>query len=402
MLSLEALQKWFEQVEPQLEVEPLVSSLLENFLAVGRCDWGYLLARDEDTGRFRLIRSAGAIPRESPREVEARALALLAGAGGPTVTSELPADSPLRFAVEKLAAMFLFEKNGECVSALQLCIPLEAQEELHFLLCMGRSEELDARTVSFDGEDLALITALWAQGQRFVENAVTHETICKSYSDLVNRIGDAIDSKDAYGRGHSRTVAYYAELIARQMRLSEEEVELVGFAALLHDLGKIPIPNDLLEKDPPLGAANAAILRSYSETGARFLEGVPGLASVIPLIRHQTEWFDGSGYPDGLRGENIPRGARILSVAHRFTAMLSPRAYRRPLRVTTEALNLLRQDEGRQLDPAAVEALIAALGRSEGRRLPAGHEAHERARGYSAPTLGAVFPGSRDEAGGTR
>ena len=153
---------------------------------------------------------------------------------------------------------------------------------------------------------------------------------------------------------HSRRVARLAGSTARQLGLSREDVTRVRRAGAFHDVGKVEIPNEIINKPGPLSEEEFAIVKRHPVAGAQIVArwGDPQLAR---MVRHHHERFDGSGYPDGLAGEEIPIGARIVAVADTFDAVTSSRPYR-PALSRREALALLRREAGSQLDPAVVGA----------------------------------------------
>lgn len=168
-----------------------------------------------------------------------------------------------------------------------------------------------------------------------------------------------IDAKCHYTALHSRHVAEHAVMIAAQLGLPAEEIERVRWAALLHDIGKLSTPGEILDKPGSLAQSEQAILRQHPVESARILEGIRHFQACLPAVRHHHERFDGRGYPDGLSGQSIPIEARILAVADAYDAMTSDRAYR-PAMSESRALQLLRQESGAQFDPVVVAALVEA------------------------------------------
>jgi putative nucleotidyltransferase with HDIG domain len=157
--------------------------------------------------------------------------------------------------------------------------------------------------------------------------------------------------------GHLRRVAGYAAAAARELGLPSAEVERVRRAAAIHDIGKVEMPPGLVNKPGALSPAEFAIVRRHADAGARIAERF-GQADLAPIVRHHHERFDGDGYPDGLAGERIPLGARIVAVADTFDAATSSRPYRATM-AEREALSLLWSEAGRQLDPGVVAAFCA-------------------------------------------
>ncbi|MDQ3812686.1 MAG: HD domain-containing protein [Armatimonadota bacterium] len=203
-----------------------------------------------------------------------------------------------------------------------------------------------------------------AQAGDWLASTLRQERLGLSYRQLVETFAIATDYRDPRRIGHARAVAYYAALIAEEMALSAPEIERVEFAGLLHDLGRILVPDAILQKGAPLTAEELDIVHTCSVTGGEWLSGVEGLQEVATIVRHQGERYDGMGYPDGLSGNAIPLGARILAVALRFSAMTKPRADRPPMSVVGGALEALAADAGSALDPLVVNAFLAAMGRA--------------------------------------
>jgi len=170
----------------------------------------------------------------------------------------------------------------------------------------------------------------------------------------------AVDARDPYTRAHSVSVAAYAVAIGRRMGLSAEAVESLRKAALLHDVGKIGVPDAILTKPGPLTPDEFAAVKRHPEIAIEILGHLSVLADQLPLILHHHERYDGRGYPSGLVGEGIPIGARILAVADALDTMLSQRTYKPAYNVDQVRAELIACS-GRQFDPAVVQATLALL-----------------------------------------
>jgi diguanylate cyclase (GGDEF)-like protein/putative nucleotidyltransferase with HDIG domain len=170
-----------------------------------------------------------------------------------------------------------------------------------------------------------------------------------------------VDARDTYTAGHSRRVQSLALAIGRELDLSEPELDLLGHAALFHDIGKLAIPDAILMKPARLDTDEWRLMRRHADEGARMIDRLGFLSDAVPAIRHHHERFDGTGYPDGLRGEEIPLGARIIHVADALDSMLTSRIYR-PALTEEEALSELKRGVGGQFCPRSVRALEQALG----------------------------------------
>jgi diguanylate cyclase (GGDEF)-like protein len=173
------------------------------------------------------------------------------------------------------------------------------------------------------------------------------------------RLAEAVDARDAFGRSHSRRVGDLAARVAARLGVDPEQVELARLAGSLHDLGKLAIPEEILRKRAPLTAPERRIVERHPQTGFRMLASL-GVDGVATWVLHHHERWDGTGYPDGLEGEAIPLGARIVFAADAFDAMTAERTFGRRLE-THEALDELRRCAGTQFDPRVVDALVAEI-----------------------------------------
>jgi diguanylate cyclase (GGDEF)-like protein/putative nucleotidyltransferase with HDIG domain len=169
-----------------------------------------------------------------------------------------------------------------------------------------------------------------------------------------------VDARDAYTAGHSRRVQQLALAIGRELGLSQAELDLLGHAALFHDIGKLAIPDAILLKPASLTEEEWELMQRHADEGARIIDRLGFLNDAVPAIRHHHERFDGTGYPDGLKGEEIPLGARIIHVADALDSMLTTRIYR-AARPASEALDELRRAAGTQFCPRCVAALERIL-----------------------------------------
>lgn len=183
-----------------------------------------------------------------------------------------------------------------------------------------------------------------------VEKILKHSCL-----DMLTALAAAQDAKDPYMRGHSERIKQYAVKIAQALKLPNEEIEVLEYAAILHDIGKIAVSDVILQKPGRLTAEEMTEVRKHPLVGSEILGQLTLLRSEQPAVRYHHERFDGKGYPDGLKKEHIPLGARILCVADSFDAMTSKRPYRDSLTIE-QAQKELDRCKGTQFDPAIVEA----------------------------------------------
>ena len=185
-----------------------------------------------------------------------------------------------------------------------------------------------------------------------------HALIRNANRATVEALSAAVDARDVYTAGHSRRVAEFCALLAHEMELTASEADVLGLAALLHDLGRVATPQALVHNPDHRTAEERQRMEAHTTIGYRMVSSVPFLAPVATTILHHHENFDGTGYPDGIAGEEIPLAARIVKVADAFDAMTTARAYREP-RPVEWALGELRRKAGSQFDPVVVQALVA-------------------------------------------
>ncbi|WP_210572347.1 HD-GYP domain-containing protein [Streptomyces sp. GESEQ-4] len=201
---------------------------------------------------------------------------------------------------------------------------------------------------------LPMCVSAWVFAQYHRERAAHQATI--------RALVQAVDIKDGYTRGHSERVGHASTMIARELGMDDERVEVLRFAGILHDVGKLGVPTRLLRKDGPLTPEERRVIELHPEYGHEMVRGIAFLGEARAAVLHHHERLDGSGYPYGLVGTQIPECARVVAVADAFDAMTSTRSYRRA-RPVAVALEELRRCAGAQFDPRMVEALVRALAR---------------------------------------
>jgi putative nucleotidyltransferase with HDIG domain len=178
------------------------------------------------------------------------------------------------------------------------------------------------------------------------------------FEQTIGALANAVDARDRYTRGHSNRVSHIAEAMCRVMRLPEPEIEKIKWAGLLHDVGKIGIRDNILLKEGPLDRDERVLMNQHPSIGAEIVAPARQLTEEAPLIRSHHEWFNGSGYPDGIEALDIPLGARILTIADAYEAMTSSRPYRKVALTHEIAIAELQKFSGIQFDPEIVPILV--------------------------------------------
>jgi len=184
----------------------------------------------------------------------------------------------------------------------------------------------------------------------------------QNFLDTIESLSKTLDAKDPYTRGHSSRVAELSVELARELKWPEDKVELLKYIALIHDVGKVAIPERILKKAGALTKEEFDEMKTHSGIGAEVIKNNNFFPGGAAMIKHHHERWDGTGYPDGLKGEEIPEGARILAVADAFDAMTSDRPYRRAMDPAT-ALQEIREGAGSQFDPRMAEAFTRVFHR---------------------------------------
>jgi diguanylate cyclase (GGDEF)-like protein len=179
-------------------------------------------------------------------------------------------------------------------------------------------------------------------------------------NDVIAGLAETLTQRDNYTGEHSEGVLDLVNDVARGLALDEEEVERIQAAALLHDIGKVAIPDEILHKPAKLTDEEWEIMRQHPVTGERILRAIPGLGHIARIVRHEHERYDGGGYPDGISGSEIPIGARIILACDAYQAMTSDRPYRKAM-PHGEAIRELAENAGKQFDPEVTEVLIGCL-----------------------------------------
>jgi putative nucleotidyltransferase with HDIG domain len=237
-----------------------------------------------------------------------------------------------------------------------IVMPIKAREKLVAVI------QLSGKTgkETFNTEDLDLLKILSSQIAFVIQNTDLFKNLQKAYIDTLGALTSAIDAKDSYTLGHSERVTALSVELAKIVAFTPECLENIRIAALLHDIGKIGIPEAILNKPGRLTNEEFEVIKSHPAMGVRILDKVEFLKEIIPIILHHHERFDGRGYPAQLTGDAIPFPARILSIADTFDAMTSDRPYRKALSYQ-EAMDEIIRCKGTQFDPALADCFVQMI-----------------------------------------
>ena len=261
------------------------------------------------------------------------------------------------------------ELSGSFRTTAVLAVPLHAHGRvvgvLQLLNPVGK--------LCFAPEDLDRMRLFAAPLGQAIDNARLYSQLKGQFVDTVTALSEAIEKRDPYTGGHVRRVVHYSLLLGFEMGLGHGELEKLRLAATLHDVGKIAVPDEVLRKPAPLDADEAEVMRRHPVDGADIVSRIRELREILPGVRSHHERLDGTGYPDGLLGPEIPLDARIIAVADTFDAMTSSRPYRAAMKLEEAALEI-EAGSGTQFCPRVVDAFGCLMEKSafsvaEGERL---------------------------------
>jgi len=233
-----------------------------------------------------------------------------------------------------------------------IAVPLQRQDEV-----LGCLFGIDKVVGEFDSVDSKLLNSIANESAIYLENVTLFDDVHGLMMGLLHSLTSAVDAKDAYTCGHSERVALLSRHLAAEIKLSEAQIERIYMAGLLHDVGKIGVPEAVLQKTGKLTPEEFEQMKKHPEIGARILSDIKQVKDILPGVMHHHERYDGKGYPSGLAGENIPQMGRIICLADCFDAMTSNRTYRKALPLEV-ALNEIRRCAGTQFDPLLAEAFL--------------------------------------------
>lgn len=238
-----------------------------------------------------------------------------------------------------------------------MCAPLVNRGKVLGIIYLDSVDKANLYTK----DDLSLLSAMALKAGIALDNAQLYDDMRSQFFNTVETLVRAIQARDHYTSGHSARVSRYALLIAERLGLSTKEKHHLYLTSMLHDIGKIGLPDKLLNRPGKLTEEEIRTVRDHVKVGASMLKALGEMHPIVPLILHHHEAYDGSGYPDGLEGDQIPLISRIVAVADTFDAMTSDRPYRKA-RSRAEAIAELKRCAGKNFDPKVVNVLLEILG----------------------------------------
>ncbi len=347
---LDLLYKVGKKVGTVSEVSKLLNEILRMTQQTLRASASSMLLIDQEKRElyFRIAGGrAGNVLRQVRLSLDSGIAGWVARHGRPLITNDVAGDPRFNRGIDEVTGF---------VTRSILAVPLVSGRKI-----VGVIEVLNKVDGSgFNEQDSAVLMALASTAAIAISNARLHQEVLDGYKSTVKALAAAIDAKDPYTRGHSQRVMEYAMLSATSLSFSPEELQAVEFGGLLHDVGKIGIDESILRKSGSLTYEEWAIMHNHPSIGANIIGEVSFLETARDIVLHHHERYDGDGYPEGLKGEGIPLGARLLAVADAFDTMTTSRSYR-AARSADDALSDLAKGAGIQFCPVAVKAFVSGF-----------------------------------------
>ncbi len=350
------LRKTFEKFTTLMEVNniintardfnTLVEEVLTQITRVIKADRSYLLIKDEKTGELKPVAIRTYEKSDSTPKLSNTILDQVINEGISILSPDAFQDA--RF--QGSESIFIHSMRSV------MCVPLRCREKILGVIHVDTKGAFN----TFSEDDLKMLTAVGISAGIALENMMLYENLKRLFKSTVKSLVATIEANDQYTGGHSVRVAEYTKQIAICLGLPEDEIQNIELAAFLHDVGKVGIPDNILNKAGRFDSRELMIMESHPETGAEILSKIEGMEHIANMVRHHHEKYDGSGYPDKLKGEQIPLGSRIMCVADSVDAMTTDRAYRKRLDVEV-TLRELESNAGTQFDPEVVKAFKKCL-----------------------------------------
>jgi HD-GYP domain-containing protein (c-di-GMP phosphodiesterase class II) len=330
-----------EKLTASLDPEEAAQLVADEAKRLIKADNISVMLKNEETGMFEVIGSSG-------RELHpGEGLKIGIGIAGSVVLSGRA----------EIVNDILSDARYVCgairVSSL-MCAPLKIKDRVIGVIYISSEEP-----VHYTAEDLKLLSALAYQAAADIENARLYDSLKDTFITTVHTLAETIEKRDPYTGGHTKRVMNYSVSIGKVLGLSELEIERLELAAILHDIGKIGIKDCVLLKKRKLTVDEFEDIKLHPIYAEEILNHIKHLRGIIPGVKHHHERYDGSGYPEKLKGDSIDIIARIISVADAFDAMTTDRPYRKKLELE-KAFDELKDNSGTQFDPNVVKAFFKA------------------------------------------
>ena len=356
---LSTLHRVSELLADARDIKGLSDATLRALLEVTAADRAALVLRrtDPDTGEAEVAAARSRLAEHARFTVSRTLVADVIDKGVSTFAHDASTDERFN------EGQSVIQQNVRSV----MCVPLRTTDDILGALYVDSLSGAGR----FNEGDLELLSAIGNQAGVALHRVRLLGELERLLLDTIRAIAATIDAKDGYTHRHSERVAMMARRLGRELGLSRSELDTVELSGLLHDLGKIAVPDAILNKPGHLTPEEFEEMKKHPDHGARILSNIqaPSVLAVLPGVKHHHEKWDGTGYPDGLKGEEIPPLGRLLGVADVFDALTSPRSYR-PAMPVAEAVEMIQREAGTHFEPA-LSHLVVRL-HEQGNLLPEG------------------------------
>jgi len=346
LVEMTTLYEIAKLTSSSLNLDEMLSSVFSSAVKILNAETGSLMLFDSE-GEVLTIKRAHGLNEEIIRKTRIKK--------GKTIVG-LVAQSGEPLIIHGRADILQIKGRKKYEKVNSICVPLKTKKRVIGVINLNR--EGDAKP--FTQDNLKILFTKANNAASAIENATLYQNLHESYLSIIRAMVSALELKDSYIRGHSEAVTRYAVALAQRLKLSPQEIKNIEVAAILHDIGKIGIHEDILNKLGRLNDKEWEEVKKHPEFSYKILKEVNFPWDIKPVIYAHHERYNGKGYPAGLKGKEIPLGARILAVADTFAAMTSDRPYRS--RFSKEVvIGELKKIAGTQLDPNLVKVFIEML-----------------------------------------
>lgn len=353
--ELQSINKMFRHIEHFLDLDKLLQEIVDEAIMVTRADGGSIMLTTED-GETLTVKTARNLNSSVSLNSKVKTGEGISG----TVAKTL---KPLIVNGSQDAAFRSDLERGDIGSVIS--VPMIVEDSLVGVLNINRKK----LRAEFSEENLTIMSAFAAQAAEAIMKAGQFREIEKlslqndtQFREFIKALSKTVDAKDPYTYGHSEVVTRFSMEVAVELGLSAEETRSIEIGGRLHDMGKIGVSENILNKPGRLSEEEFASIRRHPEIAADILKDTESLKDIRDLILYHHEHYDGTGYPAGLKGDEIPLGARILAVADAYDTMMSRRSYREPM-TKKAAIAELRRCRGGQFDPQIIDAFLKVISR---------------------------------------
>jgi HD-GYP domain-containing protein (c-di-GMP phosphodiesterase class II) len=343
------IQRLSETTAAIMDVEQISITILQEIIDTMKVETASFHVKYEPTGVYQLVSHQGSKNIQHDFQADHPIAEWLSGENRILTKDQLNIDPVFRS---------LWDRDKKWIEdqKIEFFISLVAREELLGFFAIGAKRSGQP----FTREDQRILVTVANQTAIAVKNARLFNELQETFIQTVVTLANAIDIRDTYTSDHSQRIASLGVETAKIMNCDSDDVQRIYWGSLLHDVGKIGIPDRILLKPGPLDDDEWEVIKQHPDIGANLIQPIKQLAHISPIIRHSHEWYDGKGYPDGLKGDEIPFGARIVAVVDAFSAMMDKRVYK-DANTLEETIEELKKFSGSQFDPQVVIAFLQVL-----------------------------------------